>query len=318
MEAETDALGYEIRDYAEEEEEFPWHKPPPGRYEDVPSEVYHSWDALNSSKIGLILRSPAHLKASLDFPEQPTPDMLWGEAIHYAVLQPDEYEARYCGEPPEKPKGKTFNARYKEGKVNTAKWKAAVLQPWLDENEGKIRLPRHQLDSLDPIRQAIERTPAARHVLGLGLKESSYVWVDPTTGLLCRCRPDVSGESRNLLVDLKSSRDARPEAFSRAMAAFGYYRQAPWYLDGVNAVLGEGTVTDFVFVVVEKYPPYGVGVYVLDRRDIERGRRENELALKKLAWCYEKDQWPGYGARISPIGLPRWARNQLDAGEPQR
>ena len=40
----------------------------------------------------------------------------------------------------------------------------------------------------------------------------------------------------------------------------------------------------------------------------------NRVALKRLAWCQENDSWPSYGAKITPIGLPRWSRNQLDEG----
>jgi len=287
---------------------------PPGRHENVPSDVYHSWPSLNSSKLGLLLRSPAHLKASLDFPEEPTPAMIYGEAIHYAVLQPELLEEHYCGEKPAKPSGKEYDRRTKEGKENYGAWQRNVLDPWVAANANKTQLPPLEYSRLPEIRAAIEATPAAKHVLGLGKAESSFVWKDPTTGILCRCRPDVCGEGRNLLVDLKSTRDARPEAFAKAVANFGYYRQAAWYLDGVNAVLGAGTVTEFVFVVVEKTPPYGVGVYVLEPEDVERGRGMNRVALKRLAWCQENDSWPSYGAKITPIGLPRWSRNQLDEG----
>jgi len=290
----------------------------PGRYEDIPIEEYHAHPSLNSSKLGLLGRSPAHLKASADWPEEPTPAMVLGNAIHTTVLEPDELDQRYSSEQPEKPGGKMFDRRTKAGKENYSLWQDQVLDPWLLENRGKAQIPTADWNRLGDIRAAVMRSPAAKHVIGLGLHESSFIWEDPETGILCRCRPDTCGEGRGLLVDLKSTMDARPDPFSLSISRFRYYGQAAWYIDGVNAVLGVGTIKSFVFVAVEKLPPYGVGVYVLDPADVERGRAENRRALNRLAWCRERDEWPGYGVKITPIGLPRWKRQSLDVGEPAR
>lgn len=290
-------------------------QPAAGRYEGVPDATYHGWEALNSSRIGLILRSPAHFKAAEEYPEEPTPQMIYGRAIHLAVLQPDKLLDHFCEPKPEKPSGKAYDRRTVKGKENYARWETAVLDPWLVSNNTKISLTQGEWDHLPGIAQSVDRTPEAHYVLGLGKHESSFVWQDPTTGLWCRCRPDATGESRNLLADLKSTVDARPEAFSKSIARFGYHRQAAWYRMGVNAVLGEGTIRDFVFVAVEKLPPYGVGTYVMDPADIARGEAENARALKQLRWCVDNGKWPGYGNRITPIGLPRYARHALDARE---
>jgi len=292
--------------------------PPQGRYESVPESVYHGeeWSAsLNSSSVGLILRSPAHYKAAREFPLEPTPAMLLGRAIHYAILQPDELLKNFTGPEPTKPPGKDFDRRTKVGKANYERWTTAVLDPWVETHGDKTRLTETEWGHLPGIAASIDRTPEARYVLGAGLCESSFVWDDPATGITCRCRPDVCGEERNLLVDVKSTTDARPGPFSRAIGIYGYARQAAHYLDGVNAVLGGGTVTNFVFVVVEKVPPYGVATYVLDPADVERGRKQNQRAMRQLAWCLKEGKWPGYGAKITPIGLTKWDRISIDERE---
>jgi len=249
-----------------------------------------------------------------------------GTALHLRALQPGELRKRFYrgGDskptPPEKPEG--INRRTKDGKAAYASWVSEVLEPWEKDVLEPWEAERSNMTELSPaaweamemMHEAVRMEPAAALLLRAGDTEVSYVWEDPTTGLMCRCRTDLEALDRNLIGDLKSTEDARPEAFSRILASGGYYRQAAWYLDGVNAVLGAGTVTRFVFVVVERVAPYGVGVYALDDDDIDRGREENLVALKRLAWCLEHDSWPGYGRKITPIALPVWKRREIDEG----
>lgn len=299
--------------------------PPPGRYLGVTDAVYHAWTYHSRSNLNLVLRSPAHFKAAQENPEEPSPDMVFGCAAHAAYLQPDRFDLEYYStkegapEAPEKPE--SINRRTKVGKEEYIAWVRDVLEPWERDVLAPWKAARlHKTSVPDALWQripklcaALDAEPAAVALLRAGPAEVSYVWDEPTIGF-CRCRPDVEAKDSNLLVDLKTTVDARPEAFAKSIARFHYHRQAAWYLRGANAVHGAGTFTRFAFVAVEKTPPYGVGVYVLDERDIARGEAEMELAIKRLAWCLERDDWPGYGRKITPIGLPTWARREIDEG----
>lgn len=286
-----------------------------GRYEAVPIETYHAHSSINNSSIGLVLRSPAHFKAARDYPPEPSRAMIYGNAIHTAVLQPELLLETYRPPAPSCPKGRT-------------KAEKSAYQDWLDTGEldeyqlqyptSAQQLTQSEWDRLDPMVARLREEPEADFLLGLGAPESTFVSKDPISGLWRRCRPDVTGEARNLLVDLKSTRDARPLPFSRTIFDYGYYRQAAFYLDTVNEALGEQVVTGFAFVAIEKEPPYGVGTFVLDQADIERGREENHRALAKLAWCVDNDTWPGYANRIQAIGMQRYHRRQLDQGDPTK
>ena len=121
--------------------------------------------------------------------------------------------------------------------------------------------------------------------------------------------------SKKIVVDLKTTTDARPGAFSQSVARLGYHVQAAHYLDGVNAVRGDGAAEQFVFLAVEKDPPYGVLVGALDAEDIERGRDACRRGINRVAWCLENDKWPGYSSRVHRLSLPRWARRSMDEGD---
>jgi hypothetical protein len=75
---------------------------------------------------------------------------------------------------------------------------------------------------------------------------------------------------------------------------------------GFEAITGE-PLADFVFLTVEKAPPFAVGLYRLDTEALEYGERLRRLALRLVAQCLEADRWPAYSDQIEPISLPPWA-----------
>ena len=63
---------------------------------------------------------------------------------------------------------------------------------------------------------------------------------------------------------------------------------------------------------MEKEPPHVVSLYELPGEDIERGRWLNRKAIRRFAECLSADKWPGYADEPMQIGLPYWARKQVD------
>lgn len=185
-----------------------------------------------------------------------------------------------------------------------------VLAEWTENNPGRVVLSPEVWDQLHAMRDAVHNHPAAHALLtGVpGEAEKSVYWNDPTTGVLCRCRPDWWRDD-DVLVDLKTTDDASPEGFAKSMANWRYDVQAPYYMDGVKLATGRN-VKAFVFVAVEKKPPYAVGVYVLDSDSLELGRAQYQHDLRIYAECVRTGEWPGYGDKIQTISLPAWHANK--------
>jgi len=185
-----------------------------------------------------------------------------------------------------------------------------VLAEWTENNPGRIVLSPEVWDQLHAMRDAVHNHPAAHALLTSvpGEAEKSVYWIDPTTGVLCRCRPDWWRED-NVLVDVKTTDDASPEGFAKSMANWRYDVQAPYYMDGVKLATGRD-VKAFVFIAVEKKPPYAVGVYVLDSAILELGRAQYQHDLRVYAECLANDNWPGYGDKIQTINMPAWHANK--------
>ena len=127
--------------------------------------------------------------------------------------------------------------------------------------------------------------------------------VDPDTGTPLKSRPDwISGTT---LVNLKTTEDASAEAFTWAIEKYHYASGAALHLDVARLA---GIPKDYyLFIVVEKEPPFAVAVYELDKRSIDKGRQDYRRWLSLYAHCSSVDEWPAFNDGIIPISLPERA-----------
>lgn len=253
---------------------------------DLPADEYHAdRSAVSKGWLDKIDRSPAHLKLYLDGARsEPTPAMVLGSLIHTAVLEPDLLDSEYAVQP-------KIDRRTKAGKEEYA--------AWIEEHANMTHVTSEQLEQAKAIRDSVLHHRAASVLLRDGVAEQTVVWHDAGTGEKCKARADWLRDS--MVVDLKSTTDARPDAFAKAIANFRYDVQAAHYTDGFER-------DRFVFIVVEKDPPYGVAVYVADDSVFERGRSLRDRNLDTYSACMAKGHWPAYADTIQTVGLPAWAR----------
>lgn len=181
-----------------------------------------------------------------------------------------------------------------------------VLAKWQENNGHRIVLSQETWDQLHAMKAAVMAHPAARALLTgkPGKAEQSVYWVDHVTGQLCRCRPDF-WRADNVLVDVKTTDDASLEGFGKSISNWRYDVQDAFYCDGVKAATGND-VRAFVFLAVEKRPPYAVACYMLTPEDVELGRLQYRRDLAVYAQCQQSGQWPGYGDKIQTATLPAW------------
>lgn len=262
-----------------------------GLIADLDIEKYHSGPGVSKSLLDALAKSPAHYRAALMAEKkEPTPAQRLGTLIHTAIIEPEKLKVIV---------GPDLNK-------NTNAWKAFVADA---AAQGLEVISKEDDAMLKGIAASVAAHPAASWALGPGYAEHSAYWTDPRTGLLCRCRPDKIRRTEKgvILVDLKSTEDASEYEFSRSIENFRYHVQAAFYTDGIENVIGE-RVAAFVFVAVEKKPPYAVACYQLADVDVAEGRDQYMTELDLLARCQEANAWPGYSTRIEPITRPSWAR----------
>lgn len=259
------------------------------------NEEYHT-EKEHISKSGLdrIHKSPFHFKNRVEQPD--APHFLIGRATHHFILEPDTFGDHYCV-------GPNVN---KNSKV----WKEFV-----DGHTGKDILSAAEIEMLEGMEESVLNHPEAGNILAhLGHFEKSFF--TELHGVKVKCRPDwYSREiwspklNRNtrIVVDLKTARSAEQRPFTNSIfyEDYRYHVQAAFYLDVLDAF---GIKADsFIFIVVEKTPPYPVAVYNMSMDAIDIGRQEYMADLQTLKECRETDYWPGYNQdQTITVYPPHW------------
>jgi PDDEXK-like domain of unknown function (DUF3799) len=246
---------------------------------------YHKDPAISASHLHSVAISPLHYWRRFRDPNrpvaEPTAAMRLGSLVHCAVLEPDELINRYAIAP---------DRRTKEGKAEAAAMVASGIEP----------VSANDLEQAMAMSAVVRSHPTAALLLADGKAEQSFWFDDFDTGLRCKCRPDW--HNGHTLIDLKTTTDASPSGFARAIAVWRYHVQAAHYLAGTFA-------QRFVFIAVEKSYPFGIGIYELDAEALERGKELRRHDLQVIADCEATGEWPGYGDSVQPLSLPGWALN---------
>lgn len=271
------------------------------------NQEYHAdVSRIGKSGLDLIHQSPRHYWAKYLDPnrvrEEPTQALRIGTATHHAVLEPEKFESKYV---------KLDDAQLIQeiGGANPRatncykEWMKAQLEA--ANAKKQVILTADDYDTCVRLRDAVWSHPAAAQLLYEGDAEQTFLFEEPTTGAACKCRPDFISAA-NFIVDLKTTEDASPAGFAKSVWNYRYHVQAPFYLDGYMYATGE-QLNGFVFIAVEKSPPYAVGVYFVPDEILRRGRDEYLEDLAVYVKCVRKNEWPAYGDIVQPLQLPPWA-----------
>ena len=266
----------------------------PGIYHHMPFSEYAEAPGLNQSKLKVMRRSPKKFKHMLNVSKTDTLELGMGRAIHTAVLEPETFNDCYAQLP-------EVNLRTNDGKK--------LIQDFKNMNPGKDFLKASEYTEVFEIAASVLGDPDAARLLADTERELSVWWKDEGTDVLCKARIDAWLPKARTIIDLKTTRDAGP-AFARGIWQYGYHLQAAWYMQALEA---HGLMpAHFIFIAVEKEPPYDVGIYRLTDEVIQLSRQENSALLRKYAECERKDYWPGYTEGIVDIGIPKFGYQELE------
>lgn len=253
---------------------------------------YHASNGISKSSLFRIQKSPEWFKYCQDNPQEPTADMILGSAFHTLVLEPHKFESEFAILP-------QCDRRCKDGK--------ALYFEFMSRSNGKNIISEEDYQTICGMRDKLLQYKLATALLK-GQIEQSYYWQDDLTGELCRCRPDVIPNlEKPIIVDLKSCRNADTETFLRDSVKLGYDLQAAMYREGIDKITGKQH--SFVFIAVEKTPPYAVNILKADDLFLKRGHEMFRELLGIYHTCKQTNNWYGYmgfANNINELSLPRW------------
>lgn len=258
---------------------------------------YDQIDAVNFSTLKHILTTPFHYQDALaQKQEQTEEDKLRyavGTLAHAMVLEGKNLMSMFAI----KPKGMTFASN--EGKA----WKARQTLPILTQDEA---------DSIPRMADAVANDPEARKILELcPLREHAVV--TEIQGIRCKALLDAYGSDtakKPLIPDFKTTRDASPYGFKKAIADRDYDFQCEWYSRLQMAKLELKEPPQFVWITVENVRPFIVQCYYPEPDVWKSGRKKADRALELLMKCRETGEWPAYGGGLQGISMPTWANKE--------
>lgn len=250
---------------------------------------YHADAAISKSDLDLINRSPAYYRYVKENPREQTAAMLFGSAVHKLVLEPESFDGEYAVAP-------LADRRTKAGKETWSEFAKGL--------NGKTVIDSAAYEAARLAASAVMEHPAAAKLLQGGQAELSYFWEE--NGVKCKCRPDYLREDVKCVIDLKTTQNASPESFIKSAYDYRYHVQAAWYLRGLRACGVDAE--NFIFVAVEKEPPYTVCVYAADELMLRLGSDTAAENFNTFCGCMRSDNWYGYEETpaIHSLSLPDW------------
>ena len=279
---------------------------------------YAAIPAMSASGLENLRISPAHYLHRSRAPREQTPAMALGSALHSALLEPLLFESRYVAigqcEALKKDGTRCASAgsRLRDGRSVCGTHDPDKNLPAAPD--GVELVAEADLARINGMCAAVLRHPEARQWFrGKGASEITGVWRDEVTGVLCKIRVDREIERAAWIhMDLKTTRDAAPEAFARSVGNLGYHRRAAWYRRGLEALGREVTASVLVAVETEARLDYGHGpehgcvAYLLDEGNLTACQPEIDRLLAIYAECERSGRWPGYPEQFQPLAVKPW------------
>ena len=260
---------------------------------------YRQHPAISRSELFKITESPEKFKYYQEHPEEPTPSLIFGQLFHAMALQPETVQEQFAVMP-------NVDRRTKIGKEAFAEFEAQA--------EGKTIVSVDMVEQATAMCEALNKNEFVKKLLK-GEKEKPFFWVDDMTNEQCKCRVDCLTEiGENLIiVDLKSTDNAETEAFMRSAIKYGYDVQSAMYSEGAKVNTGREPL--FVFVAIEKKPPYALNILQADKLLIRRGYDVFRELIGIYADCKKTGNWYGYLGRynqINNLALPAYLAKEVE------
>lgn len=266
--------------------------------QDIENKDYHAIVGASASVLKLMVeKTPAHVYAQYFDParkcREPSEAMKIGTAIHMAVLEPERFAKTYALLDADK--------RTKEGKAAHAEF----------EKLGMIALKPDAYEMIVNVSASVLSKQLAIRLLSGGHAEKSFIYDDTDLGIALKIRPDYFIEPcdqwpNGLIIDLKTTEDASPLGFCRAIFSYNYALQAAWYADVFQKCYDTNMPPPFVFLACEKEAPFECGFYEAEDFVINHGRKQYQEVLPVLAECIRTNIWNGYDDNFVDLQFSPW------------
>lgn len=264
-------------------------------YKNLTDQKYSGIPALRSTVLKQMTKSPLHAKYCMENGFIPSEDMILGRQLHSLILEPKLFKSKVL---------MLKEQMFKRSKAEKEAWDGLVAE-WGEEN---IIQPKAQAN-LRGMQASLLSDPEISKILKLVTEvELTLTWEEG--GVQCKAKLDMYSEPLKAVLDIKTTQDASRSGFQKTIAKFSYHLSAQHYLSGCWENNLE--VDKFIFIAIEKAPPYACCLHVLGKESLKIAEIQREELLKTYKGCLAFDEWVGYPHNPEPIDIPFWASREIE------
>lgn len=249
----------------------------------LPDAEYREMEGYNQSFLkDALMVSPSHATYRRQHPEE-TPALLFGTALHTALLEPSKFESEFVVAP-------ECDRRTTNGK--------AIWMDFLAEAKGRKVLKAEDSVAITDMRKAVEpmfgatgttfktfHEPACRANATITIKTKGSDADTIKRDVVLKAKLDqlaIHNDKKVVVKDLKTIADIRNVVSSSH--GNGWALQSAFYTDILKAMLPENEVVSFYYIVVSKEQPYDARAFLCSPQMIEQGRSKWIDALARTIW----------------------------------
>lgn len=267
---------------------------------DCSHEEYHAIkDAVHSSSLKNILKSPHAYNYFATKPKEATKAMHFGTLAHGVILEGSKFLSKYVVQP-------VFKGLTKDGKETTSMAASSVkaqYQEWLSElPEGSHIITQEDHDKMMFMIDSMLSHKFVQEVFKAGFPELKKQWRDPVTGLKCVSSDDFASFENDVWIDIKTTQDCEWDAFRKSVERYGYDFQCAFYQRGHKEVFGKEP-SDKLWIAVESQAPWECKVHYVNPFYLESGEYQVKKAMRELSHAIKSNKWP-QGQVVIEAGEP--------------
>jgi hypothetical protein len=296
-----------------------WTANTEGLFLDLPASDYFTAPGFSHS-MSQHMDPPAKLPVYLSTPREPKAHQIIGTLTHSKILEPSKPLPQIIVPPAQYP-APADSSLVKSKKVSIGDlidWNgnAKYCKRWYVEELklGKLVLTQKEFDMVMGIVESVAKDEDAQSAFLAGQSEVAIFQNFNLGGTVLRkARLDWVPDNSPALVDVKTTLDASPGGFPKQIMDNGYLTQAVWYLDIWNDAMPNDRREFFVFIAVEKEPPYLVCCHKvhIGCAEMQQARAINTARIQRYMACVESKTWPGYPKGFPKVEFPKWAEGGL-------
>ena len=260
---------------------------------------YRYNEALGSTDVKNLLKSPALFAMSRTTRSRPTPAMELGTAIHAAILEPQKLsEIVYTGE--------KLDLRTKAGREA----KEAIVK------KGQVMLSEDQREILEIVRSIFnpldghtreEMETIALTIEHMQFKEYSLITTSDC-GTPIKALFDTIDLDLGFSVDIKTmTAFPTPRKIATAAIEYGWREQAGHYANVFEAATSK-PLQKFSFLTIQTCEPFAVSMVDLDPADLHWGRVKAREAYKIYRNSMEANFFDQGAPYRQTLDFPEWAK----------